>query len=104
VLWDRAEVTSRLAFLRWADPGFTRFGSAAHRYLLNQPLSQSEVAAIPGGIANRKIPTRETSIHTHICDRFGAGLVPAAGAAYSASMNSYFSVTEASWRSMPQLF
>jgi SMI1 / KNR4 family (SUKH-1) len=45
VLWDRAEVAGRLDFLRRADPGFARFGSAAHRYLLNQPLTPSEVAA-----------------------------------------------------------
>jgi hypothetical protein len=45
VLWDRAEVVGRLNFLQRADPGFTRFGSAKHRYLLNQPLTQSEVTA-----------------------------------------------------------
>jgi hypothetical protein len=45
VLWDRAEVGGRLDVLRRADPGFTRFGAAAHHYLLNQPLPQSEVTA-----------------------------------------------------------
>jgi hypothetical protein len=45
MLWDRAEVAARLDFLRRADPGFARFGSAAHRYLLNQPLTPSGVAA-----------------------------------------------------------
>lgn len=45
MLWDRAGVVDRLDFLRRADPGFTRFGSAKHRYLLNQPLTQSEVTA-----------------------------------------------------------
>jgi hypothetical protein len=45
VLWDRAEVGGRLDFLRRADPGFTRFGSEAHRYRLNRPLTESKVAA-----------------------------------------------------------
>ena len=45
VLWDRAEVVGRLDFLRRTDTGFTRFGSARHRYLLNQPLTQSAVTA-----------------------------------------------------------
>jgi hypothetical protein len=45
VLWDRAEVVGRLDVLRRADPGFTRFGAAAHHYLLNLPLPQSEVTA-----------------------------------------------------------
>jgi len=45
VRWDRAEVADRLDVLRRADPGFTRFGAEAHHYLLNQPLTQSEVTA-----------------------------------------------------------
>ena len=45
MLWDRAEVAGRLDVLRRADPGFTRFGAAAHQYLLNQPLTPSEVTA-----------------------------------------------------------
>jgi hypothetical protein len=45
VAWDRAEVVDRLDFLRRTDPGFARFGSAAHRYSLNQPLTESEVTA-----------------------------------------------------------
>jgi hypothetical protein len=44
-VWDRAEVIDRLDFLRHTDPGFTRFGSAGHRYLLNQPLTESAVTA-----------------------------------------------------------
>ena len=44
-MWDRAEVIDRLDFLRRTDPGFTRFGSAGHRYLLNQPLTEPEVTA-----------------------------------------------------------
>lgn len=43
--WDRAEVIERLDFLRRTDPELTRFGSAAHRYSLNQPLTESEVTA-----------------------------------------------------------
>ena len=43
--WDRAEIAARLDVLRRADPGFTRFGAEAHHYLLNQPLTQSEVTA-----------------------------------------------------------
>jgi hypothetical protein len=45
VEWDRAEVVSRLHYLRSADPGLTRFGSAAHRYLLNPPLAEHAVTA-----------------------------------------------------------
>jgi len=45
VVWDRAEIIDRLDFLRRTDPGFTRFGSAGHRYLLNQPLTESAVTA-----------------------------------------------------------
>jgi hypothetical protein len=45
VEWDRAEVVDRLGLLRRTDPGFTRFGSAVHRYSLNQPLPESEVTA-----------------------------------------------------------
>ncbi|GAD85883.1 SMI1/KNR4 family protein [Nocardia asteroides] len=44
-MWDRAEILERLAFLARADSGFTRFGSASHRYRLNQPIAQSEVTA-----------------------------------------------------------
>jgi hypothetical protein len=47
--------------------------------------------------------TREIS-HEHICNKVGAGPVPAATTAYPASMNSYLSVTEAPGRSMPRLF
>jgi hypothetical protein len=43
VLRDRAEIAGRLDLLRSADPGLTRFGSAEHRYLLNQLLAPSEV-------------------------------------------------------------
>ncbi|MGH3209891.1 MAG: SMI1/KNR4 family protein [Trebonia sp.] len=43
--WDRAEVAGRLEFLRRTDPGFTWFGSSAHRYSLNQPLTAPEVTA-----------------------------------------------------------
>lgn len=45
MVWDRAEVIDRLDFLRRTDPRFTRFGSESHRYLLNQPLTESAVAA-----------------------------------------------------------
>lgn len=45
MVWDRAEVIDRLNFLRRTDPGFTRFGSARHRYLLNPPLTESAVTA-----------------------------------------------------------
>jgi hypothetical protein len=45
VLWDRAEVAGRLDILRRTDRRFTRFGSEAHRYRLNQPLTPSEVTA-----------------------------------------------------------
>jgi len=45
VLWDLAEVAGRLDVLRRAAPGFTRFGSEAHHYLLNPPLVPSEVTA-----------------------------------------------------------
>ncbi len=45
MLWDRAEVAGRLEVLRRADPGLTRFGAEAHQYLLNQPLTPSEVTA-----------------------------------------------------------
>jgi hypothetical protein len=45
VEWDRAEVVSRLRYLRNADPELTRFGSAAHRYLLNPPLAEHFVTA-----------------------------------------------------------
>jgi hypothetical protein len=45
VEWDRAEVVGRLDFMRHTDPGFTRFGAAAHRYSLNPPLAESEVTA-----------------------------------------------------------
>ncbi|MEU6188112.1 SMI1/KNR4 family protein [Nocardia sp. NPDC047038] len=44
-MWDRAEILERLAFLRRADTGFTRFGAIGHRYLLNQPLAECEVTA-----------------------------------------------------------
>lgn len=44
-MWDRTEVIDRLDVLRRTDPGFTRFGSARHRYVLNEPLSESEVSA-----------------------------------------------------------
>ena len=43
--WDRAEVIGRLDYLRRTDPGLTRFGSAAHRYLLNPPLAEHDVTA-----------------------------------------------------------
>ena len=43
--WDRAEIVGRLDFLRRTDSGFTRFGCEDHRYLLNEPLTESEVAA-----------------------------------------------------------
>jgi SMI1/KNR4 family protein SUKH-1 len=43
VQWDRAEIAGRLDFLRRTDPGFTRFGCEEHRYLLNEPLTESEV-------------------------------------------------------------
>ena len=43
--WDRAKIAGRLDFLRRTDPGFTRFGCADHRYLLNEPLTESEVTA-----------------------------------------------------------
>ena len=43
--WDRAEVVGRLDFMHRTDPGFTRFGAAAHRYSLNPPLAESEVTA-----------------------------------------------------------
>ncbi|WP_222596486.1 SMI1/KNR4 family protein, partial [Nocardia neocaledoniensis] len=42
-MWDRTEILERLAVLRHTDSGFTRFGSAAHRYRLNPPLAESEV-------------------------------------------------------------
>jgi len=45
VEWDRAEVVGRLDFMHRTDPGFTRFGAAAHRYSLNPPLAESEVTA-----------------------------------------------------------
>jgi hypothetical protein len=45
VEWDRAAVIGRLDYLRRTDPGLTRFGSAAHRYLLNAPLSEQDVTA-----------------------------------------------------------
>jgi hypothetical protein len=51
--WDRAGVVGRLDVLRRADPGFTRFGAAAHHYLLNQPLPQSEVTAFEARSACR---------------------------------------------------
>ncbi|MFI5716027.1 SMI1/KNR4 family protein [Nocardia sp. NPDC051750] len=44
-MWDRADILERLAFLRRADIEFTRFGAIGHRYLLNQPLPESEVTA-----------------------------------------------------------
>jgi len=43
--WDRAKIVDRLDALRRADPEFTRFGSTGHRYALNPPLAESEVAA-----------------------------------------------------------
>jgi hypothetical protein len=43
--WDRAEVVTRLDFLRRTDPGLARFGAVAHRYSLNPPLAEHEVAA-----------------------------------------------------------
>ncbi len=43
--WDRAAVIGRLYYLRRTDPGLIRFGSAAHRYLLNAPLSEQDVTA-----------------------------------------------------------
>jgi hypothetical protein len=45
VQWDRAEIAGRLDFLRRTDPGFTRFGCEEHSYLLNEPLTESEVTA-----------------------------------------------------------
>src|SRR6266576_3533357 len=45
VVRDRAGVAGRLDFLRRTDPGLMRFGSAAHSYLLNPPLTESEIAA-----------------------------------------------------------
>jgi hypothetical protein len=44
VEWYRAEAVDRLAFLRRTDPGFTRFGSAAHRYSPDQPLTEADFA------------------------------------------------------------
>lgn len=43
--WDRAEALGRLDLMHRTDPGFTRFGAAAHRYSLNPPLAESEVTA-----------------------------------------------------------
>jgi hypothetical protein len=45
MVWDRAEVSDRLDFLRRTDPEFARFGARAHRYRLNQPLAESAVSA-----------------------------------------------------------
>jgi len=45
VEFDRAEVVDRLDYLRSTDPGLTRFGSAAHGYLLNPPLVEHDVMA-----------------------------------------------------------
>jgi len=49
--WDRAEIVSRLDFLRRTDPGLTRFGAVAHRYSLNPPLDGHEVLAFEPAMA-----------------------------------------------------
>jgi hypothetical protein len=45
VRWHRAEIVDRLDALRRMDPDNSRFGAAAHRYELNQPLAEPQVAA-----------------------------------------------------------